>query len=456
MARKRVNAAPGPSGSKSGGDSPSSRDWIDPRRAGWLRPLLLFVPATILARLLGAPGPWLFVLSAVAIIPLAGLIGEATEELSDELGPGIGGLLNATFGNAAELIIALFALFKGLDGVVKASLTGSIIGNILLVLGASLLAGGMKHTVQRFNRTAAGVGSTMMVLAAFGMLVPAIFHGLVGTTGRPPRARAEPGRLRRPDADLRRNLIFSLVTHHDLYNPEGEEKHEDGPRRPAGDGPGRWRPAILLLAATGFVAWMSEILVGTVEAASEAVGMTQVFVGVIVVAIVGNAAEHSTAVWMAMKNRMDLAVGISLGSALQIALFVAPVLVFASYLRAEPMDLLFTPLEVAAVVLAVLIARMVAEDGESNWLEGAMLLMIYAILGMAFFFLPESVAEAAEGRPAGCTARRRRRAWAGRDGTGHDDAVPALSAAASCRRRGWCRSPCRRRSARSRSAPRMR
>ena len=193
------------------------------------------------------------------------------------------------------------------------------------------------------------------------------------------------------------NLVFSLVTHRDLYNPTGEEKHEEGPHGgAAGEGAGRWRPVILLFLSTAFVVWMSEILVGTVEAASEAVGMTQVFVGVFVVAIVGNAAEHSSAVWMAMKNRMDLAVGISLGSALQIALFVAPVLVFASYLRAEPMDLLFTPLEVAAVVLAVLIARMVADDGESNWLEGAMLLLIYVILGMAFFFLPESVAEAAE------------------------------------------------------------
>ena len=339
-------------------------------------------------------------LSAAAIIPLAGLIGEATEELSDELGPGIGGLLNATFGNAAELIISMFALFNGLDGVVKASLTGSIIGNILLVLGASLLAGGMKHPVQRFNKTAAGVGSTLMVLAAFGMLVPAVFHGLVGRQAAYLEHELSLAVCVALMLAYVLNLVFSLVTHRDLYNPAGEEKHEDGPGDLAGDGPGRWRPAILLLVSTGFVVWMSEILVGTVEAASEAVGMTQVFVGVFVVAIVGNAAEHSTAVWMAMKNRMDLAVGISLGSALQIALFVAPVLVFASYLRAEPMDLLFTPLEVAAVVLAVFIARMVAEDGESNWLEGAMLLMIYAILGMAFFFLPESAAEAAEGRPS--------------------------------------------------------
>ncbi len=398
MARKPVDVA-NPSGSKPGGDPPSWRDWVDPRRAGWLRPLLLFVPATILARLVGAPGPWLFVLSAVAIIPLAGLIGEATEELSDELGPGIGGLLNATFGNAAELIISMFALFNGLDGVVKASLTGSIIGNILLVLGASLLAGGMKHRVQRFNRTAAGVGSTLMVLAAFGMLVPAIFHGLVGEKVAHLEHELSLAVCVALMLAYALNLVFSLVTHRDLYNPKGEEKHEDGPGDLAGDGPGRWRPVILLLVSTAFVVWMSEILVGTVEAASEAVGMTQVFVGVFVVAIVGNAAEHSTAVWMAMKDRMDLAVGISLGSALQIALFVAPVLVFASYLRAEPMDLLFTPLEVAAVVVAVLIARMVAEDGESNWLEGAMLLLIYAILGMAFFFLPASVAEAAEGCP---------------------------------------------------------
>jgi len=401
VARKRDHVAPKPSGSKSGVDSRSWRDWIDPRRAGWLRPLLLFVPGTIIARLLGAPGPWLFVLSAVAIIPLAGLIGEATEELSDELGPGIGGLLNATFGNAAELIISMFALFEGLDGVVKASLTGSIIGNILLVLGASLLAGGIKHPVQRFNRTAAGVGSTLMVLAAFGMLVPAVFHGLVGTKVAHLEHELSLAVCVALMLAYLLNLVFSLVTHRDLYNPAGEEKHEDGPQGAPGRGPGRWRPVILLLLSTGFVVWMSEILVGTVEAASEAVGMTQVFVGVFVVAIVGNAAEHSTAVWMAMKDRMDLAVGISLGSALQIALFVAPVLVFASYLRAEPMDLLFTPLEVAAVVLAVLIARMVAEDGESNWLEGAMLLLIYAILGMAFFFLPASVAEAAEGGSPG-------------------------------------------------------
>jgi Ca2+:H+ antiporter len=399
VARDRVNEGEESSGSESGSGSRSWRDWVDPRRVGWLRLLLVFVPATIVAWFLEAPGPLLFALSAAAIIPLAGLIGEATDTLAEELGPGIGGLLNATFGNAAELIISLFALSVGLDGMVKASLTGSIIGNVLLVLGASLLAGGIKHSVQTFNRTAAGVGATLMVLASFGMLVPAVFHRLVG------------GKAAHLEHELSLavcialmlayllNLLFSLVTHRDLYNPVDEGGHAKEQRRAGGKRSGPWRPVILLLLSTGFVAWMSEILVGTVEDTSEAVGMTQVFVGVFVVAIVGNAAEHSTAVWMAMKNRMDLAVGIALGSALQIALFVAPVLVFASYLRSEPMDLLFTPLEVAAVLLAVIIARMVAEDGESNWLEGAMLLLIYTILGMAFFFLPESATGAAEGRP---------------------------------------------------------
>jgi Ca2+:H+ antiporter len=353
------------------------------------------VPATIVAWALGAPELLLFASSAVAIIPLAGLIGEATEALAEELGPGIGGLLNATFGNAAELIIALFALSKGLDAVVKASLAGSILGNLLLVLGASLLAGGIKYSVQKFNRTAAGVGATLMVLAAFGMLVPAVFHRLVDGNA----ARLEHGLSLAVCFALMLayllNLVFSLVTHRDLYNPEAAGEHEGEIPGAGGERSSRRRGVIVLLLSTGLIAWMSEILVGAVEQASAAVGMTQAFVGVFVVAIVGNAAEHSTAVWMAMKDRMDLAVGIALGSALQIALFVAPMLVFASYLRPEPMDLVFTPLEVAAVLMAVIIARMVAEDGESNWLEGAMLLLIYAILGMAFFFLPESVHGAA-------------------------------------------------------------
>jgi Ca2+:H+ antiporter len=374
----------------------SWRGVLSARRVGWLRLLLIFVPATVVAEILEAPGLVLFVLSAAAVVPLAGQIGAATEAIAERVGPGIGGLLNATFGNAAELIISVFALKAGLDGVVKASITGSIIGNVLLVLGASLLAGGVRYSVQSFNRTAAGVGATMMVLAAFAMLVPAVFHRLVG-----PKDGALEHKLSLAVSVALilayfLSLLFSLVTHRDLYNPLGEASHGDDSETPAPDPPsawvGLWKPVTVLLVSTAFVAWMSEILVGTVATASEALGMTQVFVGVFVVAIVGNAAEHSTAVMMALKNQMDLAVGIAMGSALQIALFVAPVLVFASYLRPEPLDLLFTPLEVAAMFLGVIIAYMVAEDGESNWLEGAMLLLIYIILGMAFFFLPKPVA----------------------------------------------------------------
>jgi Ca2+:H+ antiporter len=340
---------------------------------------------TVVLRICGVNPVWLFVGSSLAIVPLAGLMGEATEQLAERLGPGIGGLLNATFGNAAELIIAMFALFKGYDEVVKASLAGSILGNVLLVLGASLLAGGIKHSTQTFNRTAAGVGATMLVLASLGLLVPAIFHELPEVTAS--------------DIDLEHelsigvsiililtylaHLVFSLGTHKRLFNPDDVELHDE---------PQRWssrNATIVLIVATILVAVMSEILVGAVEHASHFLGMNKVFIGVVVVAIVGNAAEHSTAVLVAFKNQMDLAVGIAVGSALQIALFVAPVLVFVSYMRAEPMDLRFTSLEVLAVMVGVFIARMVAEDGESNWLEGLMLLMVYAILALAFFFVPE-------------------------------------------------------------------
>lgn len=381
MARRRVNQSgrPGPFGTGRG-----FLRVLAPQRGGWLPRLLIFVPAALLAKVLGAPAIAQFLLASLAIIPLAGLIGEATEALAGRLGPGIGGLLNATFGNAAELIIAMFALFKGLDSVVKASLTGSIIGNLLLVLGASLVAGGMRHSVQRFNRTAAGAGSTLMVLAAIGLIIPAIFNRLVGAQGHDVENVLSLWVSAILMVAYALSLVFSLVTHKNLHNPADEE-------RESGVEESHWslrKSASVLLVATGFVAGMSEILVGAVEEASRALGLTEIFVGVIVVAIVGNAAEHSTAVVMAWKDKMDLAVGIAFGSALQIALFVAPILVFASYARPRPLNLLFSPLEVAAVVLAVMIARLVAEDGESNWLEGAMLLLIYAILGLAFFFLP--------------------------------------------------------------------
>ncbi len=337
---------------------------------------------------MGADAVWLFAAAGAAIIPLAGLLGESTEQVAKKLGPGIGGLLNATFGNAAELIISLFALSRGLDSVVKASLTGSIIGNLLLVMGAAMLAGGFKCPELKFNRTAAGIGATMMLLASIGLLVPAIFHSLPGVEAASVELEHElslgvSGIL---IVTYILHLIFSLITHRDLYNPDTGDKKEKE------DSEAGWsvtKATILLVGSTALVAWMSEILVGAVEQASQTLGMTEIFVGVIVVAIVGNAAEHSTAVMVALEEQMDLAVGIAMSSALQIALFVAPVLVFASYLRDQPMDLLFSTLEIVAVILAALIARAVAEDGESNWLEGAMLLMIYALLALAFFFLPE-------------------------------------------------------------------
>ncbi len=360
--------------------------WYDPRSLGWLGYLLISVPMAIAASLTHASPILQFLLAAVAIIPLAGVMGRSTEQLADRLGPGIGGLLNATFGNAAELILALFALGRGLDNVVKASLTGSIIGNLLLVLGASLLAGGLKYPIQRFNKTAAGIGSTLLALATVGMIIPALFHHLAPSdVNRGHKLSLAVSGLLVVTYIL--SLIFSLITHRDTISGVREEPETEESAH------ARWElrhSVSALIGATVFVAWMSEILVGAVEATSESLGLNAVFMGVIVVAIVGNAAEHSTAVLMAMKNQMDLAVGIAFGSALQVALFVAPVLVFASHFRETPMDLVFSTMEVVAVILAVLVARMVAEDGESTWLEGAMLLMVYGILAVAFYYLPES------------------------------------------------------------------
>ncbi len=395
MTKGRVNG--GGQGADPGGNGFDWRDWLDPRRVGWLRMLMVFVPVAIALDWSGAPASWQFMAAMVAILPLAAVMGEATEHLAHRAGPGVGGLLNATFGNAAELIIALAMLFKGprLDEVVKASLIGSILGNILLVLGASMFAGGLKYRIQKFNRTAAGVASTMMCVAAIGMLVPAIFHALpeVVALNKENALNLEHKLSVAVGGFLMLGyvltLVFSLKTHKDLFNPKGEALDHEHPGGECVGGVSAWRSTTTLLIATVFVAMVSEVLAGAIEETGEKWGLTRVFLGVIVVATVGNAAEHSSAVMVALKNKMDLAVGIAMGSALQISLFVAPMLVFTSYLRSEPMDLLFSTMEIVAVILGVIIARMIAEDGESNWLEGAMLLMIYAILGVAFFVLPE-------------------------------------------------------------------
>ena len=328
----------------------------------------------------------LFIVAGIAVIPLAGWMGRATEHLAARSGPGIGGLLNATFGNAAELIIALMALSNGLIGVVKASITGSIIGNILLVLGAAMVAGGLKFPQQTFSRTVARVSATSLSLAAIGLIIPTVFHLA---------ADQQPGGWT-PEAEQRlslaiavvlfatyvMSLVFSLITHKALFGGDTAHEHE-GPL---------WsvtKATTVLAVATTLVAVMSEFLVGSIEAARAGLGFTEVFVGVIIVAVIGNAAEHSTAITVAMKNQMDLSIAIAIGSSLQIALFVTPVLIFASYLIGQPMNLEFSLPEVAAVVLSVWIVAGISGDGECNWLEGVQLLSVYLIIAVLFFFLPE-------------------------------------------------------------------
>ncbi|MCW8133981.1 MAG: calcium/proton exchanger [Planctomycetota bacterium] len=371
----------------------------------WLKPslnwLLVFVPISAGMEYFtgdAKPHTWIFICSCLAVIPLAGWMGKATEHLAEKTGEGIGGLLNATFGNAAEMIIALMALHAGKYEIVKASLTGSIIGNILLVLGASCLAGGLRFKKLTFNAVGARTQSTMMTLAAIGLIAPMAYHFLA------------------PHVDLRReqdlsmevsivllityaaSLFFSLHTHKNLFAGEAAEASRveaSGAHLAVSHASWSLGKSIgVLVGATVLVAWVSEFLVGSVEHAAHALGMTDVFVGVIVVAIIGNAAEHSTAILVAMKNRMDLSLSIAIGSSLQIALFVAPVLVLASYALGPqaqgPMNLVFTPAEVLAVVVSVAICGQIAGDGESNWLEGVQLLMVYVILGIVFFFLPEA------------------------------------------------------------------
>jgi len=296
-------------------------------------------------------------------------------------------LLNATFGNAAELIIAGIALSKGLINVVKASITGSIIGNVLLVLGLSILFGGTKFKEQRFNRTAARTSVISLSLAAIGLIIPTVFHL---TADRSPGGWSS---LVEQKLSLAIAVVlfltyfcmlgFSLWTHKHFFQ---------GARRDAEESVGQWsrgKSLAILLIATALVAVLSEFLVGTIENVRDSVGLTEVFVGVIVVAIVGNAAEHSSAILMAMKDKMDLTVGIAIGSSLQIALFVAPVLIFLSYLFGRPMDLEFTMPEVVAVVASVYILFQISGDGETNWIEGIQLLSVYVILGILFFYLPE-------------------------------------------------------------------
>jgi Ca2+:H+ antiporter len=356
---------------------------------GWPYLLTPLIPIAVVLELTHASATVIFAVSAAAIIPTAALMGRATEELAAKSGPGIGGFLNVTFGNAPELIIALFALNAGLQEVVKASVVGSILGNMLLVLGASMLVGGLKRDKQTFNRTSAGVQTTMLLLAGGALLMPAIFElvqgqGLPGVNAESIDYDSTVEHLSLATAIVLMGtyalgLLFSMKTHRSLFNPEYEEEDTWG-----------WsiRTSVIALAVAGvLVGLMSEVLVGSISEASESIGLSEFFVGAIVVAIVGNAAEHWVAVLVAAKDKMDLAVNISIGSSAQIALFVAPVLVIASFLIGDhPMPLVFNGFELGAIVLAILVANQVTSDGESNWFEGAQLLALYFLVGLAFYF----------------------------------------------------------------------
>jgi Ca2+:H+ antiporter len=358
-----------------------------------LSPLIV---AAVIADLTDAPAAVIFFVSALALIPPAAMMGRATEELAERSGNVVGGLLNVTFGNAPELIIALFALGKGLHEVVKASLIGSILGNILLVMGAAMLVGGLtgnrKRGVQRFGQAAASVQSTMLLLATAALIMPGVFALVKGVSlPLPGDQRDSFG----SDLDhlsfavacvliisYAAGLIFSLKTHAALFNPhEDESRIEDR---------GSWstRRSVLALAGAGaLVGVLSEILVGSIEETSQAIGLSEFFIGAIVVAIVGNAAEHWVAVLVAYKNKMSLAINIAIGSSAQVALFVAPVLVLVSFvLGPSPMPLVFNGLELAGLAIAAIIANQVTQEGESTWYEGLQLLLVYAVVALAFGF----------------------------------------------------------------------
>ena len=342
--------------------------------------LLVFLPVTIIGEFAGFSDPLLFACSALAIIPLAGLMGKSTEAIAGYCGQKIGGLLNATFGNATELIIAFVAMKEGMFDVVKASLAGSVIGNILLVLGMSMLVGGLKFKTQEFNRHSMNITASMLLFSVLGLAIPAIFTHTMPEESLTTQYEG----LSVIIAVLMlliygMQFVFSFVTHRSLYEegPAGEEAQPETKLSVA---------IAVLLASTVCIAVLSEIFVGTIEPMAESVGLSKTFVGIILVPIIGNAAEHSSAVFMAYKNKMNAAVEIALGSSLQIILFVMPVLILLS-LFFTPMSIVFTPFELVAVTASVLIANRVDADGESNWLEGLQLVSVYIIIGAAFFFV---------------------------------------------------------------------
>lgn len=338
--------------------------------------LWAFVPLAVVADLLGWPPVVVFGAAALGVVPLASLLGQATEELALRAGPRVGGLLNATLGNAAELIIAIFAIRKGLLELVKASITGSILGNILLILGMGFLLGGRCHGIQRFDRGQAGVNATMLTLAVIALAVPSLFGHTIEEVSHLAVEYLSLGVA----GVMMLLYILSVTYSFGLPLREGEAHTSQ-----------RWSTPVtlgVLAGSTALIAWLSEILVSAVEPVVLSLGVTEFFLGIVVVPLVGNVVEHLVAIQMAMRDRMELSLAISLGSGLQVALFVAPVLVFASLALGNPLTLLFNQFELVALVAASLLATLAALDGESNWLEGAQLLAVYVIVALAFFFLP--------------------------------------------------------------------
>lgn len=365
----------------------------------FLRYLFVFVPLAFLAKYVLHNDVLVFAFSAIGLIPLAGLLGEATEELAIHTGPKVGGLLNATLGNAAELIITIVALKAGKFDLVKASITGSILGNVLLILGASLLLGGLKNGVQRFHRGEAGTHSTMLLLAVIGLLIPTFFEvvhriqrkePLFADVADPSLDKLSLGVAAALAIVYVLSLVFSFRSPEHSIAPEvGVEV--DGAATSSGEAhAAKWSVKVslaLLALSTLFVVFLSELLVGAVETVTHHWGLSEFFVGIILIPLVGNVAEHVVAVQVAYKNKMDLSLAIAFGSSLQIALFVAPVLVFLSLAFGKELTLYFHPFEVVVLALSTLIAGQIASDGESNWLEGAQLLVVYVIAALAFFFI---------------------------------------------------------------------
>lgn len=354
--------------------------------------LLLFIPVSLAAHFLHWGELTVFVTAALAILPLAAWMGSATEEIAVVVGPTLGGLLNATFGNATELIIALIALNAGLVDVVKASITGSIISNLLLVMGFSMLLGGLRYKEQEFPPFVARVNASLMNLAVIAILLPTAVDF---TSSGIPEATLQELSIAVAIVLIlvyALTLLFSMRTHSYLYDvglAESEQAELAEANLTGGDAKvNLWLWVGVLLGATLLVALESELLVESLEVATAQLGLTGLFTGVILVPIIGNAAEHATAVTVAMKNKMDLSVSVAVGSSLQIALFVAPVLVLAGWALGKPMDLDFNAFELVAVAVSVLIANSISSDGRSNWLEGTMLLAAYVLLGFAFYFHP--------------------------------------------------------------------